>query len=799
MGPIKNGGVATACTILSEFLAKKYGSVDVLLVHLPTQINKQELEIWTYEYAQKNIKLLPLVAPKFEIRQNHLHAALSYVVFQNLKKSKYDIIIFPEMYGLAHYCLWAQKTGVAFQNTKLVVMYHGPKEWHYRYNASIPTHMSDLVTFHLEKFSCQMANHVFYATEHSRRIAESLDYKPHNPNRQSEVILFPYRRPGKLQKVDPDTKKIKEICFFGRVETRKGIKTFLNALTLSQDFLLKNNIQITFLGSLGHIDPFETRPFLEKWSKENLIPIKIYDDKNQTEALEYLIKKNCLAVLPSLEETMGYTLIECITHRIPFVCSDIDSFREILNHFNLNIKSSTFSTEKEADLAKAIISKIRTVPTKTQFQHNYNSLEKSWTRSLEKLFHAKNIDTNNYLKNSSRATRLLSVCIVHKDRPIYLQELLTSLIPLDDLIGEILIVDNGSTTGSAQKFIKSISRLKKINVTWNNSNKGPSLARNELAAKCKFENILFIDDDNIIDAKVFRRIYLGLPQRWDTVVAPLKAFLSENIDPIEIKKNHLRISAFLDERVLAHQPPIGNTLSLNLLENANGDANFLVKRDHFLAINGFDPNLRFGEDQAFLIKSRIHGGVYQLCPDPFVFYRRHSSNLTSSAGPTNVDYTQLINSIAASTQFPELADYILMSLAWRFEKNRHDNVHELYGWMHAENQSTQSTDQRGLSSLFHNELQIFKKSMVLVLNKSKKKSPINMRPTTKNPKLKLTLNLFTEKSGLVYVNKKVIKLETGSNTIEVRIHSNKAGLLFFESKALTHLYIKSYQVDKLPM
>jgi len=44
-----------------------------------------------------------------------------------------------------------------------------------------------------------------------------------------------------------------EIVFFGRIEERKGIRVFCNALQQLNDFLADRNITVTFLGKSGKV------------------------------------------------------------------------------------------------------------------------------------------------------------------------------------------------------------------------------------------------------------------------------------------------------------------------------------------------------------------------------------------------------------------------------------------------------------------------------------------------------------------------------------------------------------------
>ena len=63
---------------------------------------------------------------------------------------------------------------------------------------------------------------------------------------------------------------------------------------------------------------------------------------------------------------------------------------------------------------------------------------------------------------------------------------------------EIIIVDDGSTDGSREIFLKYANRFNYIKIIYNNNNRGPSHARNLGIDNAKGKYIMFVDSDDQI-------------------------------------------------------------------------------------------------------------------------------------------------------------------------------------------------------------------------------------------------------------------------------------------------------------
>jgi glycosyltransferase involved in cell wall biosynthesis len=106
-----------------------------------------------------------------------------------------------------------------------------------------------------------------------------------------------------------------EVVYFGRLEIRKGLDLFLDAVSD-----LPANVDITFLGRdtllpSGEIATAHIGRRLQNRS------FKIRSDLMRDQAVKYLAAGNRLAVISSLSETFGFTVAECAVNGLPFIAA----------------------------------------------------------------------------------------------------------------------------------------------------------------------------------------------------------------------------------------------------------------------------------------------------------------------------------------------------------------------------------------------------------------------------------------------------------------------------------------------
>ena len=111
---------------------------------------------------------------------------------------------------------------------------------------------------------------------------------------------------------------IKEIVFFGRLETRKGLWMFCRALDRLKYKL--SHYQVTFLGKATFENGMSTAARLVRYSATWPFTVRLLTNFDRAQALAYLKAPARLAIMPSPEDNSPSTIVECLEGGIPFFC-----------------------------------------------------------------------------------------------------------------------------------------------------------------------------------------------------------------------------------------------------------------------------------------------------------------------------------------------------------------------------------------------------------------------------------------------------------------------------------------------
>lgn len=155
-----------------------------------------------------------------------------------------------------------------------------------------------------------------------------------------------------------------KLLYVGRLEKIKGIDNFIDALKH-----LKINYQATIIGKGSLKDEL-----IKKAEGSNII-FKGYIDNDK---LEPFFRKADIFVLPSLSESMPYSLLEAMSYGLPIVASDIDSIRQIANE-----KFVVFAKPKSPkDFSDAILKASKNIESMSLESFNES---KKYSQNIKKL------------------------------------------------------------------------------------------------------------------------------------------------------------------------------------------------------------------------------------------------------------------------------------------------------------------------------------------------------------------------------------------------------------------------------
>jgi len=199
--------------------------------------------------------------------------------------------------------------------------------------------------------------------------------------------------------------------------------------------------------------------------------------------------------------------------------------------------------------------------------------------------------------------QLVTVIVPLYNSERYLEDTLQSIFNQDYQPMEVIVVDDGSTDGSAG-IAKSFKNIRYIY----QANQGPSAARNTGITISQGDFIAFLDaDDMWMPDKLSLQIsYLLNHPDVGFVVAHRRMIIEQGIEKPQWYKEHIyqKDSVWL------------------------GAAAMVTWSDTFKKVGLYDPSYRLGENAEWLTRAKDAGVRYAILPETLLISRIHDKNLT---------------------------------------------------------------------------------------------------------------------------------------------------------------------------
>jgi O-antigen biosynthesis protein len=241
-----------------------------------------------------------------------------------------DFVIAQDLGAPAYTALRLRRLGLAFERTSFVVFCHGTRQWITDVSGKVRVLPGALAVAALERASVELADAVVspsaYLVDWMRRQGWKLP---------PQTFVIPHvSRAGATgtapAPVPVDTNPVSRFAFFGRLEERKGVRPFVEALNMLEPELLER-VEVEFLGRSTPAWPVErvTGLFSETTTRA-LHGVAFESALDQHEVLDRLRRPGTVAVVPSFEENSPNTIYECLENGIPFIASTAAGIRELV-------------------------------------------------------------------------------------------------------------------------------------------------------------------------------------------------------------------------------------------------------------------------------------------------------------------------------------------------------------------------------------------------------------------------------------------------------------------------------------
>ena len=406
----KNGGIGTYYTTLSQKLAADGWYVILLLCQTEADFQGEASldylhHVFSTHETEQVLNLQPI---HYKIltgtQQDVLGTSFDYqslcclFFIQGIVASFPDAVVyveFPDIWGFGYRTIQAKRTGLLGNSCLIAVTAHGCFQWLREVNSKYTVEQPQWFwqAYHYEQFSYENTDVAYFPSYFLKSKLESYGWKisqaKHLPyfvpivkllsndsvqpfgHENSEaghspaLLLTANREATITQQNNLNSEKI-PVVFFCRLEERKGLCTFLEAIKLLESTVAEK-IQIIFIGKIiplqsSQLQHLDSQQYIEQELNSHLT-YNLFPNLSSQEAIKLVTELDCpIVCLTSLQENFPNTALEMGQLPISLVVSDTGGFRETLNLIERSDCVRWFQPGNSHSLARSITQAINAYP-----------------------------------------------------------------------------------------------------------------------------------------------------------------------------------------------------------------------------------------------------------------------------------------------------------------------------------------------------------------------------------------------------------------------------------------------------
>lgn len=625
IGPIKNGGIGTACYHLARFLRRqKHYEVSVLFTG---PLETRTPDFWRQHYAESDaISFYTLEdLPELDNIPHHnlfwFHAR-SFRIDRWLRQQDFDAIHFQDWQANGFVPVQAKRQGLAYGDTLMTCTVHSPQQWINEGSRRFPSAgIEDMLQCYNERYAASQADLTVFPSRHM------LDWAKGHSWEMRRAEIAPYLWTGDSSLCSSGVRQpVTELCFFGRLETRKGLEVFTAALARLRNQLGDCSLPlISFLGKQGQTTDGPAAAHLNAAAAKLGLKYNLLDDFDSSSALDYMAsREGCVAVMPSLRDNLPYAVIECLQRKIPLLASATGGIPELVSS-----PEHIFDPEP-ASLAEALARSISGGIAPARSTYSPEAAAQRWSCLVRE-------SPPPAVKNRHVDPKDVTVCVAHYNHGEFLPEALDSLARQTVSGFQVVAVDDGSTDLHSTTVFDEMQQRWTPKNTWRfirKANSGVGSARNTAVQNSTTPYVIFLDADNIAD-----------PRMVEVMVAAMN---NSGADCLTCYMEGFSIDSENARKLCYRYLPTGACIEAGAIINVFGDANCIVDRKAFLDVGAFSPNRSASfEDWELFARLCLSGRTLDVIPE-FLHYYRHLESGFSRNTSTYLNHRRVLDAYAAA-------------------------------------------------------------------------------------------------------------------------------------------------------
>jgi len=550
----------------------------------------------------------------------HRNDKASLAVYHYLKEHFFHVVYFALEHGLAHFSLLGKETGSFPSRPRIAVFAHTPLQWKCESDRLFVRSRDDLATIHMEKTSVALCDSLIVSSNYMLGWLKAQGWQL-----PDHVCILPDMRPLEWRSIagsgrdEREQRPVEEIVYFGGSEFRSGLPLFCDAV----DILARQNLPpltVTIIGKFGTIDGEHTGGMLLRRGRRWPFTLKLLPRFAEQETTNYLLSRNCLAVVPNLAAGSPSSVAVCLDEGIPFVATDVGGTKELLKPQD---EAVYLCLPKANAIAAKIAAMVACPIAAAAPRQSAEAKEEQW-----KIYHsaiAKPDPARRLVSARPPAGKggpLVSIIMAHHDRPHYLPQAIESIKQQDYPNLELILVDDGSSRSESLRLLDELEPTFRSR-GWRilrEKNRFLGAARNTGIRASRGELILFVDDDNALFNSAVSDFVRAMENSKADICTTLAKHLHESHIPPDDRRGYIIYY------------PLGGPLDLTLIENPYGDANAMIRRDVFDRIGFLNEEFGYSaSDWEFFTRAAL--GRLKICviPEALYWYRTDGRNMNLGA------------------------------------------------------------------------------------------------------------------------------------------------------------------------